>query len=185
MGSSNLRHAVVLTVPLYCFCVLALAQQPSSPEKKPPLETPEARLANAKSVLVIHARGNVIPYDVIRSTVEGWIRLTVVESAEKADLIIEVATTGTSDTRVSSSDSPSMLTGHPERSSSTSKDLSNSEITMTVYDAKNRRVLWTASQTAKSALKQTTRENNLVEAAEKLASKFHDRLEPPLPKAQD
>jgi hypothetical protein len=28
-------------------------------------------------------------------------------------------------------------------------------------------------------MKEKVRENNLVEAAEKLASKFHDRLEPP------
>jgi hypothetical protein len=53
---------------------------------------------------------------------------------------------------------------------------------MTVYDAKTKRVLWIASETAKFAVKEKARENNLVEAAERLTSKFHDRLEPPPPK---
>lgn len=133
--------------------------------------------------MVTHARGNTIPFDVIKSTLGGWIRFTVVETADKADLIVEVGTSGGfGDTQVSSSEGPSMPTGRPERSSRTSTDLSNAEITMIVYDAKNKRVLWNATQTAKYAMKQTARENNLVEAAEKLASRFHDRLEPPTPK---
>jgi hypothetical protein len=181
----RLQSALVLIVCFACVPPETMAQASPPPEKKSAVESPEARLINAKTVLVIHARGNVIPYDVIKSTLEGWVRFSVVETQEKADLIVEVATTGSNDTRTSSSDGPSMLTGRPERSSSTSKDVSSSEITMSVYDARTKRVLWTATQTAKYAMKQTTRENNLVEAAERLASKFHDRLEPPAPKNQD
>ena len=54
---------------------------------------------------------------------------------------------------------------------------------MTVFDAKNKRVLWRSTEKVKSALKQKAKENNLVEAAERLVSKFHDRLEPPAPPA--
>jgi hypothetical protein len=50
---------------------------------------------------------------------------------------------------------------------------------MTVYDGKNKRVLWIGTETARFAMKQTSRENNLVEAAERLALRFHDRVEPP------
>jgi hypothetical protein len=42
-------------------------------------------------------------------------------------------------------------------------------------------VLWEANETAKYAMKEKARENNLVEAAERLASKLHARLEPPAP----
>jgi hypothetical protein len=104
----------------------------------------------------------------------------------KADLVVTVATTGgDSSVRVASSNNPSPFTGRPEQSTSSSKDFSNADITMTVYDAKSKRVLWMATETAKSALKQTTRENNLVEAAQRLTVKLHDRLEPPPPKEQD
>jgi K+-sensing histidine kinase KdpD len=50
---------------------------------------------------------------------------------------------------------------------------------MTVIDARNKRVLWSASEAVKLAMKEKAKENNLVGAAERLASKFHDRLEPP------
>ncbi|HLW52224.1 MAG TPA: DUF4136 domain-containing protein [Candidatus Angelobacter sp.] len=185
MRSSSFLRALLLIAFIYG-SIAAVCQQPPPAQKKPTPEPPTERLAHAKTVLVTRTRGNGIPYDVIKSTIEGWVRFTMVETADKADLIVEVATSGgDSDVRATASDGPSMLTGRPERSSSTSKDLSNAEITMTVYDAKNKRVLWTATQTAKYAMKQTTRENNMVEAAEKLASKFHDRLEPPPPKEQD
>jgi hypothetical protein len=162
-------------------------QQPDKqPEKKPAVETPTERLAHAKNVLVTRARGNDIPYDTIKSTLDGWGRFTLVESVEKADLVVTVATTGGDNSvRVGSSINPSPLTGRPEQSTSSTRDFSSADITMTVYDAKNKRVLWTGTETAKSALRQTTRENNLVEAAERLTVKFHDRLEPPPPKEKD
>jgi hypothetical protein len=186
MPSSNFHRALVLTVCLVCGPAMVFGQPSSPPQKKPPAETPSEILSKAKTVMVIHARGNTIPFDVIKSTLEGWVQFTMVEAVNKADLIVEVGTTGgNSDTRETASDGPSVITGRPERSSSTSKDVSNAEITMTVYDAKSKRTLWTAKETAKNALKQTTRENNLVEAAERLASKFHDRLEPPTRKEQD
>jgi hypothetical protein len=193
MRTSSLRRALILVFVLAGGSTAMLGQpstpeqKPSAPEqKKPPVETPTQRLAAAKTVMVVYARGNPIPFDVIKSTLEGWIRISVVEAPEKADLIVEVATSGgNSDTRVTGSNGPSMLAGRPDRSSSSSTEFSNADITMTVYDAKNRRVLWSGTETAKSALKQTTRENKMVEAAEKLASRFHDRLEPPLPKGQE
>lgn len=186
--SNRLRPVIIFS----CFVIssMLLLGQPSAPaatpEKKPAPEAPTQRLLSAKTVLVTQAGGNTIPYDVIKSTLDGWIRFKVVETADKADLIVEVATSGGfGETQVSSSEGPSMLAGRPERSSRSSADLSNAEIKMTVYDAKNKRVLWSGTQTAKYAIKQTARENNLVEAAEKLASRFHDRLEPPPPKESE
>ena len=155
------------------------ATQPS-PAKKPVADSATARITSAKNLMVTRARGNQIPYEVISSTLEGWGRFTMVDAAEKADLLVTVATTGGDNgVRVSGSAGPSPLIGRPERSSSSGVEYSNAEITMTVYDAKSKRILWTAVETAKSAMKQTARENNLVEAAEKLAVRFHDRLEPP------
>jgi hypothetical protein len=197
MRKSHVFGGFILTFALAFLAATAAAQrQPPQPQqpppaqqpaKKPVVDTASARLTSAKNVMITRARGSQIPYDVISSTLDGWGRFTMVDTADKADLVVTVATSGAdSGVRVSGSDAVSPLTGRPERSSNSSVDLSNAEITMTVYDAKNKRVLWTAVETAKSAMKQTARENNLVEAAEKLASKFHNRLEPPPPpKDQD
>ena len=155
----------------------ARAQQPA--EKKPLIETPSMRLAAAKNVFITRTHGSRIPLDVIRSTMEGWGRFTFVETPEKADLIIEISSTGDSGVQVSSSSKVSPETGEEEKSNSTRKDISPTDIKMTVFDSRNKRALWAASESVKFAMKEKAKENNLVDAAERLAAKFHDRLEPP------
>ena len=154
----------------------APAQPP--PEKKPVIQSASMRLAAARNVLIRRMHGSTIPFETITSTVEGWGRFTLVETPEKADLIIEVSSSGDSGVRVSSSSQVSAETGHEEKSSSTSKDITPTAITMTVLDARSKLPIWSATESVKSAMKAKARENNLVEAAERLASKFHDRLEP-------
>ena len=164
----------------------APATQPASPssasapeKKRPVMQTPSVRLTSARTVLIARTRGGDIPYDVIRTTIDGWGRFTLVKSTEQADLVIEVASSGgNSDVRVSSTMGTSPRTGQPESGSSSSRDLSAAEVSLTVIDGANKRVLWHGTETAKYAMKQKARENNLVEASEKLASRFHDKLEP-------
>jgi len=184
------RGAAVLVIG--CGWLISSAQQPpaaqqspaaqptpSPAEKKPVIETPSMRLASARNVMIVRTRGSEIPVEAIRSTVDGWGRFTLVETREKADLIIEVASSGDSGVQVSSTSTVSPLSGQEEKGSSTRKDLSPTEITMAVYDARNKRPLWSATESVKSAMKERNKENNLVEAAERLATKFHQRLEPP------
>jgi hypothetical protein len=75
--------------------VQSRAQQPP-PEKKPVIETPSMRLAAGRNVFMVRTHGSHIPFEVIRSTMEGWGRFTFVETPEKADLIIEIASSGDS-----------------------------------------------------------------------------------------
>src|SRR5215471_18349161 len=171
---------------LYIASVAIAANAQQQPPEKPRLETPAARLANAKNVLVMRARGNSIPYDVIRDTVDGWGRFTLVETPDQADLLLQVSTSGgDSDLRVTSSSGPSLSSGRYDSSNHSSRDISATDVKLTVLDAKNRRVLWESNETAKYAMKEKARENNLVEAAQRLASKLHERLEPPPPASKE
>lgn len=154
------------------------AKPTPSQEKKPGFQTPSMRLASARNIFIIRTHGSMIPFDAIKSTLDGWGRFSLVETKDKADLIIEVASSGDSGVQVSSSSSVSPDSGKEEKSTSTRKDLSPTEITMTVFDARNKRPLWSATESVKFAMKEKSKENNLVEAAERLAAKFHDRLEP-------
>ncbi|HEY1938574.1 MAG TPA: hypothetical protein VGJ33_11620 [Candidatus Angelobacter sp.] len=169
--------AIFNTVLLVAMAGAALPQAQPAPEKKPLIETPSMRLAAAKNVFITRTHGSPIPFDVIKSTLDGWGRFTFVETPNKADLIIEVFSTGDSSVQVSSSSKVSPESGHEEKSSSTSKDISPTEVKLTVFDSRNKRSLWTATESVKFAMKEKARENNLVDAAERLASKFHDRLE--------
>jgi len=132
--------------------VQSRAQQP--PEKKPLIETPSMRLAAGRNVFMVRTHGSRIPFDVIRSTLEGWGRFTFVETPEKADLIIEIASSGDSGVQVSSSSNVSPETGHEEKSSSARKDISPTDVKMTVIDARNKRALWTAMESVKFAMKE-------------------------------
>ncbi len=183
-------RTVLIIVGIGIFlAVQVAAQQPTAspssspvPEKKAPAaESPTAKLTSARTVLITRARGNNIPYETIQSTVAGWMRFSLVDTVEKADIVISVESYGDSDVRVSSTAGPNATTGQMEQSSKTSKDLSATEIRLTVLDAKNKHVLWTSSEKVKFAMKKNAKESNMVEAAERLASRLHDRVEAPLP----
>jgi hypothetical protein len=172
------RVLVPLTILL---CITVVAQEAAKPT--PPMN-PYARLTAAKSVYMKSAGGSEIPFNVITTSMEGWGRYVIVDSADKADLILEVTSPGESGggVTVSSSTKPGNA-GRPEQSTSTSREISPSggPVKVVVYDAKSKASLWSGMEQAKSSMRQKTREDNLVQAAEKVFAKFHDRIEPPPP----
>jgi len=176
-----MRRTLLLPLALLTIVTLSPAQQEK--KKTEPL-TASARLAAAKTVFVSRAHGNPIPFDVISSALEGWGRFTLVNTPEKADVVIEVtAPEDSGGVAVSSSTRPSRETGHMETSTSSSKQLSlASDVKMTVLDPRTKLPLWTATEHIRNAVKKIDRENNLVEAAQRIFYKFHDHLEPPPPK---
>lgn len=159
--------------------LLFLASAQSQEQKKALLMTPSARLAAAKTLYVKNAGGSAIPFNVISSGLEGWGRYVVVDSADQADLIAEVSSPreggGVS---MTSSTKTSGVTGRQEESTTTSRDLSSDPIKLVVYDARNKVPLWSGTEQPKSAMRQKAREDNLVQAAGRLLSKFRQRVEP-------
>jgi len=113
---------------------------------------------------------------------QGWERYEIVNSPEKADLIMEVAApSGSSGGVTVSSSTRNDQYGRPQDSVSSSRDLSSGvgTVRLVVYDARSKVPLWSAKEEAKGAMRQKGREDNLVNAAENLFAKFHDRIEPP------
>jgi hypothetical protein len=176
----NISYRMMIAAALVIVAAKAMpvcGQQPA--EKKPLIETPSMRLAAAKNIFIYRTRGSRIPLEVISSTLEGWGRFTLVSAPDKADLLIEISSTGDSGIQVSSSSNVSAESGKEEKSTSSRKDISPTDVKMTVFDVRNKRALWSATESVKFAMKEKAKQNNLVEAAERLASKFHERLEPP------
>jgi hypothetical protein len=160
----------------------ALAQdQPTSAPAKPAYVSPSQRLMNAKTVYVKNAGGSSIPFDVINGEFEGWARFIVTDSPEKADLIVEV--TSPEDIKPSTSTGSHIsASGTPEQTTTTTHEIGSDRVKMVVQDAKSHIVLWASTQQAKSAMKQRSYNDNLVEAGQKLMTQFHDRMEPPAAK---
>lgn len=172
-------------VVLVCLIIgFAWAQDtnPPMPKKNPPV-MPTSRLAAAKTAFLRNAGGSSIPFNVISTSMDGWGRYVMVNTPEKADLILEVSSSSDGGgVSVSSTTGTSPRTGQPESSTTSTRELSNGPVRLTVIDGKSKSVLWTATEQPKFAMRKKALENNLVDAAEKLFSKFHDRVEPTLAK---
>lgn len=135
----------------------------------------------AKTAFVKRASGADAAYDAVRYAIEGWGRFVVVDKPENSDITIEVSAPEESGSvTMSSSTNTNTTTGRPEQSTSTTRAFSGGggPVKMTVYDTKSRMLLFIASEQAKSAMKQKAREDNVVQAASKLVTKFRERMEP-------
>jgi hypothetical protein len=142
----------------------------------PKFTTPLARLQAAKSVYLRQIGGNDVPFNVIESAMEGWGRYTLVNAAEKADLIMEVNAPQESAASISSSVSSDSAGG--KSTTTSTKDLAVLQIKVSVLDARNGVTLWTATERPKGGFKQRAREENLIESSLKLFRQFRDRVEP-------
>ena len=127
-----------------------------------------------------NAGGSEIPFNVIEGGIEGWGRYTLADSPEKADLIVEV-TAPSEESGVSVTSKTTTETGRAQQSTTSSRELGTGPIKLVVYDARNHVPLWSASENPKGAFKQKNREDNLVEAAQKLVHQLRERVEPQVP----
>jgi hypothetical protein len=144
--------------------------------KAPPLGV-SARLAAARTAFIKNAGGSDIPFNVVNSGFEGWGRFTLVGTPEKADIIVEVSAPD-EDGGVTVS-SKTTNSGRLEQSTSATRNVSATQVKMLVYDSKTKIALWSASEQSKFAMKQKSRQDNLVQAAQRLVAKFRERVEPP------
>jgi hypothetical protein len=174
--------AVSIVTAAIFLTALTFAQQQNQAEQRPGTD----RLMAARTVFLKHARGSEIPFNVISSTFEGWGRFTVVDSPEKADIVLEVS---------SPPNDPDIPVGSPIRDfpgqrrptdqpSPTARNRAADPVRLAIYDAKTyalktRLPLWSASQHAKYTMRSKARESSLVEATEALIAKLRDRIEPP------
>ncbi len=169
-----MRRDVLLCSTILILIGVAAAQE----QKKSVPMTASGRLAAARTAYVKNAGGTSIAFKVIDSAIGDSGRFTMVDVPEKADIVIEVsAPEEGGGVSVSSSTSRSPVTGSATQSTSTTRKISSGPVKMVVLDGKSKAVLWTGSEQPKFAVKQKAREDNLVEAAQRLVARFRERLE--------
>lgn len=176
----------LVLVLVFAACLLPALQQESKPEQKPdektaaapPLST-SARLTAAKAAFLRKTgTGDNAAYDVVSSTLEGWGRFELVNSLDKADIVVEVFSVSESESGGISASAGGG--GRRGNRGGSSRQAVPAQIKIMVYDSKTRVPLWTGTEHPKPAMRKTDRENNEVEAAERLMQKFHDEVEPPV-----
>jgi hypothetical protein len=167
-------------------CVLALALTAAGMQQSSTPTTPAAsgatahydRMAAAKTVFLKNIGGDDVPFNVISRNFEGWSHYVLVDSPDKADLIIEIRSPceGSADKEKDSEKSKTNLSGGGQQNEPPKPTVDF--ITLTVYD-KNKRPMWIGREEPKFAVKHKGEEERLVDAAQKLFTRFHDRIEPP------
>ncbi len=150
-------------------CVFVVAQEAPKPA---PIAS-HARLLAARSIYIEHAGGR-LPNDVIGDAFQGWGHYLVVADPAQADLIVSIDAP-TSDSGVSVGGGNSRH-GAPPPSRSPSSDVT--QIRLTILDAHDRVLLWSGSEQPKSSLKESKREDNIVDASLLLFRRFRNVIEP-------
>jgi hypothetical protein len=170
----RLNRCLPLALSLSVLFAATLVANAVQEQAKPAPITASARLAAAHTAFVRNAGGSAVAYNAIYSALEGWGRFGLLDSPAKADIIIEVVSPGESGgVSVNSSTSGTTTT----QTESRDLQVSGSEIRLTVLDSHSKVALWSATQKAKSALKQKDRKDRMVEAADRLVSDFRKRIE--------
>jgi len=170
---------IVLTIVLLVSAVaFAQEQQPPQQEQKkaPPMVSTAARLAAAKTAYVKNGGGSDIPFNVISNAIEGWPRFVLVGSPEEADVVIQVDAPEVDQNGVSVTSSSTDSSGNKLSKSSHEMDISY--IKVTIYDPKTHVPLWSSMERPKGGFKEKTRDDNIVQAAEVLIERMHQRLDP-------
>ena len=165
--------AVAVTLSSYSGLAQSGASKPSAPAL-----SPSVRLMVAKSAYLKFAGGSETPFDVISEDVKNWGRYVLVDSPEKADLILEVTAPNSASGISVSSTMQNSQSGIPAESVTSTRDLEVTRITLIVYDARSKMALWSASEQPKHAMREKSRQDNVVAASEHLVAKLRERVEP-------
>lgn len=177
--------APLVVVVLISGILLAQEKPPAPPEQKnPAYVSPSARLAAAKTVFVKNNGGSEIPFNVISGGMEGWGRFLLVDSPTQADIVIDVTSPDDDHTSQDTSKTKVGASGRMDGSAAASRNVYEGPIKMVVSDAHTHLTLWAASEAPKGAFRQRARDEHLVEAAQRLMTRFRERLEPPPPAAK-
>ena len=158
------------------------AQQPSTPAQQPPNPGAAAhydRMAAARTVFLKNTGGSEVPFNVISRNFEGWGHYILVDSAENADMVIEIQSPDDGSEKKDSGGSKTSVYGGNQQKEQAAPKPSTDMIILTVYD-KNKRPMWIGREEPKFAVRHKAADEHLVEAAQKLFTRFHDRVEPPV-----
>jgi hypothetical protein len=165
---------------IIAFCLIASFFAAAQEQKPAVPMSASARLAAAKTAFVRNAGGSDIPFKVVEGAITAWGHFTLVDSREKADIIIDIsAPYDDFGTELSSTTGTSPLSGRDEHSAVSTRQISAPRVVLTISDARTNLRLWTATERPKYAMRQKAREDNLVDAAQRLFSKLRDHVEPP------
>jgi hypothetical protein len=154
--------------------VLALA--PSSVAKDKKKEVPMAPLpsivASAKTIFLSNGGGSNLAFDAFYAAMKDWGRYEIVGSPEEASLIVELSYKVEQEgTRVWSTHNA--YTGATQVHSA---QIVDPQLMLTIYDGKTKTQLWAETDHRRLARRQTNREKETVNSAQRLVDDLKTRV---------
>lgn len=163
-----MNKAILILFPLLSLTTLAGATRKDVPVA--PLPT---SVLNAKRVFLVNGGGSNLAYDAFYSDFTSWGKYTVVGSPEEADLIVELAyNVERGGTRVWSA-----TNSYDGTTQIHSRQIIDPQLVVTIYDAKNKNLLWSEVDHRRLARREKNREKETVKSAVRLLADLKARAE--------
>ena len=173
----KLRLFVIIVTLAIALPLLAQDQPPTEPKKT---VSTLARLQAAKTIFLRSEGVTDVPFNVIQAGMESWPRYMIVNSPDKADIILEVQVPeDTAATAALSTNKDENSGGHSAKKDTSKDNPAILFIRLTVMDAKTKAMLFSDTQRPKNSWKEKNRTDNEIECAQKLFTSFKNRVEPP------
>jgi hypothetical protein len=162
-----LAFAAILSSP-----VLARTQKNKKEVPVAPLPT---GIVNAKKIFLSNGGGSNLAYDAFYSDMKDWGKYQIVGSPEEADLIVELAyRVEDKGTRVWSSTNT-----YDNTTQVHSRQITDPQLILTIYDAKTKNSLWSETDHRKLAKMEKNREKETVNSAQRLVDDLKARVTVP------
>ena len=168
-----LKLAAFTCLSVVCFAI------PAESNKDVPPPAPTA-VRDAKKVFLTNSRASDPAFNAFYSAMETWGRYRIVGSRDEADLIVELACrfgngrTWLDDEYYGAPDGSRRHDGYYG-----SREQILTTTTLTIFDAKSKKRLWSSFDRRKLALRQKNREKDAVNSAQKLVEELKTAVKVP------
>ncbi len=123
-----------------------------------PLAPMPAKVLAAKTVFLVNVCQDDLAYDSVYAAIRAWGRFQLVDSADAADLIVEVSTVN-------------YATGVRIKN----RPVPVEEIVLTILDGASKGPLWSTAERCRFAVRAKNREKETIDAAERLVGSLKAR----------
>jgi hypothetical protein len=166
-----------LVVSLALSAILLSSNLSGAMDKKKdvPIAPLPAVIVNAKTIFLSNGGGSNLAYDAFYSAMKEWGKYQIVGSPEEADLVVELSyRVEDKGTRVWSSTNTANNTTQVH-----SKQITDPQLILTIYDAKTKNSLWSETDHRRLAKREKNREKETVNSAQRLVDDLRTRVTVP------
>lgn len=163
-----MRKIFAFTSVLFCATLFAVGQRSRKDIPAAPLPTV---ITNAHKVFLSNGGGSDLAYDAFYASMKSWGKYQVAGSPDDADLIVELAyRVVDKGTRVWST-----TNSYNGQTNIHSREVTDPQLVLTIYDAKTKNSLWSTVDHRKLAIMEKNRDKETIKSAERLVDEMKAR----------